>query len=103
MNFKSSQSRGACHPLERWAKCTSAAKIVYEQWQQVRQKLLLLDRDIFEESIEDIEDQLDDLSLSDFVYRMSYQIAAQYPRYLQALLVRRIGLSTIWMLNAVSA
>ena len=63
-------------------------KSVYEQWQQVRQKLLLLDRDIFEESIEDIEDQLDDLSLSDFVYRMSYQDWQQYPRYLQALLVR---------------
>lgn len=63
-------------------------KSVYEQWQQVRQKLLMLDRDIFEESIDDIEDQLDDLSLSDFVYRMSYQDWQQYPRYLQALLVR---------------
>lgn len=63
-------------------------KSVYEQWQQVRQKLLMLDRDIFEESIDDIEDQLDDLQLSDFVYRMSYQDWQQYPRYLQALLVR---------------
>ncbi|MFW2177975.1 MULTISPECIES: DUF3418 domain-containing protein [unclassified Moraxella] len=63
-------------------------KAVYEQWQQVRQKLLMLDREIFEESIEDIEDQLDDLQLSDFVYRMSYQDWQQYPRYLQGLLVR---------------
>lgn len=63
-------------------------KSVYEQWQQVRQRLLMLDREIFEESIEDIEDQLDDLRLSDFVYRMSYQDWQQYPRYLQALLVR---------------
>ena len=63
-------------------------KAVYEQWQQIRGRLLMLDRDIFEESIEDIEDQLDDLSLSDFVYRMSYQDWQQYPRYLQALLIR---------------
>lgn len=63
-------------------------KSVYEQWQQVRGRLLMLDRDIFEESIEDIEDQLDDLQLSDFVYRMAYQDWQQYPRYLQALLVR---------------
>ena len=66
----------------------SQLKSVYEQWQQVRGRLLMLDRDIFEESIEDIEDQLDDLQLSDFVYRMSYQDWQQYPRYLQALLVR---------------
>ncbi len=63
-------------------------KSVYEQWQQIRGRLLMLDREIFEESIEDIEDQLDDLQLSDFVYRMSYQDWQQYPRYLQALLVR---------------
>lgn len=63
-------------------------KSVYEQWQQVRGRLLMLDREIFEESIDDIEDQLDDLRLSDFVYRMAYQDWQQYPRYLQALLVR---------------
>lgn len=63
-------------------------KAVYEQWQQIRGRLLMLDRDIFEESIEDIEDQLDDLQLSDFVYRMGYQEWQQYPRYLQALLIR---------------
>ena len=61
---------------------------VYAQWQQVRGRLLMLDTEIFEESIEDIEDQLDDLHLADFIYRMEYSDWQQYPRYLQALLIR---------------
>ncbi len=63
-------------------------KTIYEQWQHARQRLLMLDRDIFEESIEDIEDQLDDLHLADFIYRLNYEIWREYPRYLQALLIR---------------
>ena len=61
---------------------------IYQDWQQIRGRLLMLDRNIFEESMDDIEDQLDDLHLADFVYRMAYQDWQQYPRYLQALLVR---------------
>lgn len=61
---------------------------IYQTWQQIRQRLLMLDRDIFEENIDDIEGQLDDLQLSDFIYRMDYAHWQQYPRYLQALLVR---------------
>lgn len=63
-------------------------KTVYTRWQRIRQSLLMLDREIFGESIDDIEDQLDDLHLSDFVYRMDYEHWQQYPRYLEALEIR---------------
>ncbi|MFC0819800.1 ATP-dependent RNA helicase HrpA [Moraxella marmotae] len=63
-------------------------KSIYTAWQTARGKLLMLDNEIFAESIEDIEDQLDDLQLADFVYRTDYQHWQHYPRYLQALNVR---------------
>lgn len=63
-------------------------KNVYTRWQRIRQSLLMLDREVFSESIEDIEDQLEDLHLADFVYRMDYSHWQQYPRYLEALEIR---------------
>ena len=63
-------------------------KNVYTRWQRIRQGLLMLDREIFGESIDDIEDQLEDLHLADFVYRMDYSQWQQYPRYLEALEIR---------------
>ena len=63
-------------------------KNVYTRWQRIRQSLLMLDQEIFGESIEDIEDQLADLHLADFVYRMDYSHWQQYPRYLEALEIR---------------
>ncbi|WP_227685550.1 ATP-dependent RNA helicase HrpA [Psychrobacter namhaensis] len=63
-------------------------KNVYTRWQRIRQGLLMLDREIFGESIEDIEDQLEDLHLANFVYRMDYSHWQQYPRYLEALEIR---------------
>ena len=48
----------------------------------------MLDQEVFGESIDDIEDQLSDLYLADFVYRMDYSHWQQYPRYLEALEVR---------------
>ncbi|WII96118.1 ATP-dependent RNA helicase HrpA [Moraxella haemolytica] len=63
-------------------------KDIYISWQSARGKLLMLDREIFGESIEDIEDQLDDLSLSDFIYRTDVDHWREYPRYLQALNIR---------------
>ena len=63
-------------------------KEVYTRWQRIRRSLLMLDREVFGESIDDIEDQLDDLHLSDFVYRMAYEDWQQYPRYLEALEIR---------------
>ncbi|UNU73201.1 ATP-dependent RNA helicase HrpA [Moraxella nasovis] len=65
-----------------------ALKHIYTTWQTVRGQMLMLDRDIFGESIEDIEDQLDDLSLADFIYRHDYDRWVQYGRYLDALKVR---------------
>ena len=63
-------------------------KTVYTRWQRIRQALLMMDREIFGESIDDIEDQLEDLHLADFVYRMDYSHWQQYPRYLEALEIR---------------
>ena len=63
-------------------------KEVYTRWQRIRQNLLMLDREIFGESIDDIEDQLEDLHLANFVYRMNYSQWQQYPRYLEALELR---------------
>ncbi|WP_254423093.1 ATP-dependent RNA helicase HrpA [Psychrobacter sp. DAB_AL32B] len=63
-------------------------KNVYTRWQRIRQSLLMLDREIFGESIDDIEDQLEDLHLAKFVYRMDYSHWQQYPRYLEALQIR---------------
>ncbi len=63
-------------------------KNVYTRWQRVRQSLLMLDREVFGESIDDIEDQLQDLQLSKFIYQMDYSHWQQYPRYLEALEVR---------------
>lgn len=63
-------------------------KNVYMRWQRIRQGLLMLDREIFGESIDDMEDQLEDLHLANFVYRMDYSHWQQYPRYLEALEVR---------------
>src|SRR5690606_30456647 len=42
---------------------------IYIQWQEIRRKLLVLDASIFGKNIDDIEDQLDLMSLSDFVYQ----------------------------------
>ncbi|AKG13454.1 ATP-dependent RNA helicase HrpA [Moraxella bovoculi] len=63
-------------------------KDIYTAWQTARGKLLMLDNEIFGESIEDVEDQLDDLALSDFVYRTDVMRWREYPRYLQALNTR---------------
>lgn len=63
-------------------------KEIYTAWQTARGKLLMLDQEIFGENIEDIEDQLDDLQLANFVYQTDYRYWRQYPRYLQALNIR---------------
>ncbi|MDO4897519.1 MAG: ATP-dependent RNA helicase HrpA [Moraxella sp.] len=63
-------------------------KEIYTTWQSVRGQLLMLDREIFAENIDDIEDQLDDLALSDFIYRTDFSVWRAYPRYLNALKIR---------------
>lgn len=61
---------------------------IYMQAQEIRQKIMLLNSDIYQESIDDITDQLHDLYLGDFVYRYDFGIWREYGRYLQALDIR---------------
>jgi len=61
---------------------------IYIQWQEIRRKLLVLDPSIFGKNIDDIEDQLDLMSLSDFVYRKPSDVWSEFPRYLKALILR---------------
>ena len=61
---------------------------IFIQWQSIRQKLLMLDGDIFGRSMDDIEDQLDLMQLSNFVYSKPVDVWTEYSRYLAALLLR---------------
>lgn len=61
---------------------------IFVQWQDIRRQLMMLDGDIFGRSIDDIEDQLDLMKLSDFVYTQGSEVWLEYPRYLKALLMR---------------
>ncbi|WP_180104262.1 ATP-dependent RNA helicase HrpA [Acinetobacter sp. YH12108] len=61
---------------------------IYIQWQEIRRKLLVLDPSIFGKNIDDIEDQLDLMNLSDFVYRKPSDVWSEFPRYLKALILR---------------
>ena len=61
---------------------------IYIQWQEIRQKLLMVDQNVFSKNIDDMEDQLDLMSLSDFVYTKSSDVWQEYPRYLKALILR---------------
>jgi len=61
---------------------------IFTQWQQIRRDLLVLDQSIFGRSVDDIEDQLDLMSLANFVYSRPAEIWQEYPRYLKALLLR---------------
>lgn len=61
---------------------------IFKLWQNIRQLLLGIDLDVFERSINDIEDQLDLMRLSEFAYQVPSEIWLEYPRYLKALQVR---------------
>lgn len=61
---------------------------IFTLWQQIRQSLLGVDLNVFQRNINDIEDQLDLMQLSDFVYRVPLEIWLEYPRYLKALQTR---------------
>jgi ATP-dependent helicase HrpA len=76
------------HFLSNGQKVLTDITEIFTQWQQVRRELLVLDQDIFGRSIDDIEDQLDLMSLADFVYSKPSEIWQEYPRYLKALLLR---------------
>ena len=61
---------------------------IYIQWQDIRRKLLVLDDSIFGKNIDDVEDQLDLMMLSNFVYGKSPDVWQEFPRYLKALVQR---------------
>jgi ATP-dependent helicase HrpA len=61
---------------------------IYIQWQEIRRKLLVLDDSLFGKNIDDIEDQLDLMHLSNCVYVKSSDIWQEFPRYLKALVLR---------------
>ncbi|OTG86061.1 ATP-dependent RNA helicase HrpA [Acinetobacter sp. ANC 4558] len=61
---------------------------IFIQWQDIRRKLLLLDASVFSVNINDIEDQLDLMDLSDFVYNKPIDVWLEFSRYLKALILR---------------
>ncbi|MDV2468703.1 ATP-dependent RNA helicase HrpA [Acinetobacter chinensis] len=61
---------------------------IFIQWQEIRQQLLMLNQDVFGRNMDDIEDQLDLMSLADFAYTRQIDIWQEYPRYLKAILLR---------------
>ena len=61
---------------------------IYIQWQDIRRKLLVLDDSIFGKNIDDVEDQLDLMMLSNFVYEKSPDVWQEFPRYLKAVVQR---------------
>ena len=61
---------------------------IYIQWQDIRRKLLVLDDGVFGKNIDDIEDQLDLMYLSNFVYVKPTVVWQEFPRYLKAVVMR---------------
>lgn len=61
---------------------------IYIQWQDIRRKLLVLDDGLFGKNIDDLEDQLDLMALSNCVYVKSPEIWQEFPRYLKAAILR---------------
>ncbi|ENW18842.1 ATP-dependent RNA helicase HrpA [Acinetobacter haemolyticus] len=76
------------HFLANGQKVLNDMTEIFTQWQRIRRELLVLDKSIFGRSIDDIEDQLDLMSLVDFVYTRPVDLWQEYPRYLKALLLR---------------
>lgn len=61
---------------------------IFVQWQEIRQKLMMIDQNIFAKNVDDIEDQLDLMNLSDFVYTQTPDVWQEFPRFLKALIMR---------------
>ncbi|WHR58238.1 ATP-dependent RNA helicase HrpA [Acinetobacter haemolyticus] len=76
------------HFLANGQKVLNDMTEIFTQWQRIRRELLVLDQSIFGRSLDDIEDQLDLMSLVDFVYTRPVDLWQEYPRYLKALLLR---------------
>ncbi|SEM31495.1 ATP-dependent helicase HrpA [Acinetobacter sp. DSM 11652] len=74
--------------LTHGQKVLAAFNDIYVQWQQIRRELMMIDANVFGKHIDDIEDQLDLMSLADFAYSKSVDVWIEFPRYLKALLIR---------------
>ncbi|KAA8731020.1 ATP-dependent RNA helicase HrpA [Acinetobacter qingfengensis] len=74
--------------LQQGQKVLSILTDIFTLWQKIRQSLLTVDFQVFERSINDIEDQLDLMRLGEFVYQIAPEIWLEYPRYLKALDIR---------------
>ena len=61
---------------------------IYIQWQDIRRRLGGLNSAVFGKSMDDIEDQLDLMSLANFVYMKPFDVWLEFPRYLKALIMR---------------
>ncbi len=61
---------------------------IYIQWQEIRRGLGGLNSAVFGKSMDDIEDQLDLMALSNFVYMKPSDVWLEFPRYLKALIMR---------------
>lgn len=74
--------------LTQGQQVLSSLTDIFSLWQQIRRQMLGIDGNIFERNLNDIEDQLDGLHLSDFVYQIPARDWLEYPRYLKALSMR---------------
>ncbi|WP_298143559.1 ATP-dependent RNA helicase HrpA [uncultured Acinetobacter sp.] len=61
---------------------------IYIQWQEIRRRLNGFNVAVFGKNMDDIEDQLDLMSLANFVYIKPNDVWLEFPRYLKALLMR---------------
>ncbi len=86
--FEMTKEQILMHFLQAGQIMLKVLKEIYTTWQTVRGQLLMLDNDTFGESIADIEDQLDDLCLGEFIYKVDSSIWKNYPRYLSAIKTR---------------
>ncbi len=74
--------------LTHGQKALQVMSDIYIQWQDIRSRLARLNEAIFGKNMDDIEDQLDLMSLANFVYMKPADVWLEFPRYLKALIMR---------------
>ena len=74
--------------LTHGQKALQVMSDIYIQWQDIRSRLARLNEAIFGKNMDDIEDQLDLMSLANFVYMKPSDVWLEFPRYLKALIMR---------------
>ena len=74
--------------LTHGQKALQVMSDIYIQWQDIRSRLARLNEAVFGKNMDDIEDQLDLMSLANFVYMKPSDVWLEFPRYLKALIMR---------------